>query len=77
MDPLNCASLMSTPLVVEMGRAYFNCSTHTGVEIENNDGGCFTLGMCTVQAVSIESQPADYLVVQCVSVLSCPNPLTC
>ena len=39
-DPLNCVHFMSTPKVVETGRAFFDCQSLPGVELENQDTSC-------------------------------------
>ena len=39
-DPVNCAHVFTLPTVVDVARQYFNCSSLTGVEIENQDGNC-------------------------------------
>ena len=46
-DPSNCLSIMATPTVVEVGRQHFNCTTLSGVELENGEGNCGVLGAFT------------------------------
>jgi hypothetical protein len=35
---------MATPTVLEVARTYFDCSTLTGLELENGEGNCGVLG---------------------------------